>query len=69
MHFASWITKATDIHSKYVILSSLHRNGGYICLFDPTFWELITFVTLYSNGHPWMHGGAHSGIVTSTVAT
>jgi len=43
--------------------------ASHICLFDPTFWELITFVTLCSNGHPWMHDGAHRGIVTSTVAT
>jgi len=84
MHFACRINKARDIHSKCVILSSLHRNGGYgntpqcyvmrtlpliFVYLTPHSGNSLTFVTLYINGHPWMHDGAHSGIVTSTVAT
>jgi len=30
MHFAYWITKATDMTSVYVILLLFHGNNGYI---------------------------------------
>ena len=30
MRFASWITKATDTHSEYVILIALPRNSNYV---------------------------------------
>jgi len=31
MHFACWITKATDTHSEYVInLLLFHSNNGYV---------------------------------------
>jgi hypothetical protein len=29
MRFACWITKATDTHSKYVILIAFQGNNGY----------------------------------------
>jgi hypothetical protein len=50
MRFACWITKATDTHSEYVILTVLHDNNGYAnapqcyvytyiaCLVDKIIW-------------------------------
>jgi hypothetical protein len=29
MHFACWLTKATDTHSEYVTLIVVHGNNGY----------------------------------------
>lgn len=29
MRFASWINKATDIHSEYLILAAFHDNNAY----------------------------------------
>jgi len=29
MHFAYWVTKATDIHSEYVILLLFHVSRGF----------------------------------------
>jgi len=44
MHFACWVTKATDTHSGYVILRLFHSNNGYV---NELQWYIIrTFVKL-----------------------
>ena len=30
MRFVCWITKATEAHSEYVILTAFHGNRGYV---------------------------------------
>ena len=30
MCFACWITKATDTHTEYVILTAFHSSSGYV---------------------------------------
>jgi hypothetical protein len=46
MCFASWITKATDIHWEYEILIALHSNNGYMN--TPQCYAICTLPVLFN---------------------
>ena len=50
MRIACWITKATDTHLKYVILTTFHGKNG--CTNAPQCYVTVTLPVLLTNGIP-----------------